>query len=157
MTDDWNLPWTGRCRCERLTLRISAAPLVTFACHCSGCQRMSASAFSMSILVPSDGFEVTSGTTELGGLQGPNQHHYCTFCKTWVFTRPDRLPQFVNVRATMLDDHSWVVPFVDTCKSEGFPWATTGAKHSFPDIPPDEAFGPIMADFAQTSPRPQRR
>ena len=49
---DWKLPWAGGCRCDRLRLLITEAPLVTMACHCAGCQRMSASAFSLSIQLP---------------------------------------------------------------------------------------------------------
>ena len=40
---------------------LSARPLITMACHCTGCQRMTASAFSLSALYPSGGFEVTEG------------------------------------------------------------------------------------------------
>ncbi len=39
----------------------SRPPLATFACHCTGCQRMSSSAYSLSAMVPSDGFEILSG------------------------------------------------------------------------------------------------
>jgi hypothetical protein len=151
---DWKLPWDAGCRCERLRMRISEPPIVTMACHCAGCQRMSASAFSLSILVPSSGFEVTLGEPVIGGLHGPSRHFHCAHCKTWAFTRPDGMDAFVNVRATMLDDHAWYVPFVETSRAEGFPWATTGATHSFPNIPPSEAFGPIVAEFQQRGARP---
>ena len=50
------------------------------------------------------------------------------FCLSWAFTRPDGMDGFVNVRATMLDDHAWFVPFVETSRAEGFPWAVTGAR-----------------------------
>jgi hypothetical protein len=54
----------------------------------------------------------------------------------------------------MLDDHAWFVPFVETCTSEALPWAKTNAAHSFPNIPPPDAFGPIVAEFAATGARP---
>jgi hypothetical protein len=152
---DWKLPWSAGCRCERLRMTISAPPVVTMACHCTGCQRMSASAFSLSILVPASGFAITQGETEIGGLHGPSQHHHCSYCKTWAFTRPDGMDGFVNLRATMLDDHAWFSPFVETCRAEGFPWASTGAVHSFPNILPPEAFGPIVSQFLREGARPQ--
>src|SRR3546814_3083290 len=31
--DDWNLPWTGGCRCGKLRFEISAPPLITMACR----------------------------------------------------------------------------------------------------------------------------
>jgi hypothetical protein len=151
---DWNLPWDARCRCEKLRMRITEAPIVTMACHCAGCQRMTASAFSLSVLVPSSGFAVTAGETVIGGLHGSTRHFHCAHCLSWAFTRPDGMDGFVNVRATMLDDHAWFVPFVETCRAEGFPWAVTGAAHSFPNIPAPESFGPIAADFQQRGARP---
>lgn len=153
---EWELPWTAGCRCDQLRMRISQPPVVTMACHCAGCQRMSASAFSLSILVPSSGFEITAGDAVIGGLHGPTRHYHCAHCKTWTFTRPEGMDAFVNLRATMLDDHSWYTPFVETCRTEGFPWAATGAPHSFPNIPPASAFGPIVAEFQRIGPRPGR-
>lgn len=154
---EWNLPWTARCRCERLQMRVTMAPVVTMACHCTGCQRMTASAFSLSVLLPAAGFEVTAGETEIGGLHGDHRHFHCAYCKSWAFTRPAGMDGFVNLRAMTLDDRAWYVPFVETCTSEAFPWAKTGATHSFPNIPPVEAFGPIVSEFLQLAPRPTPR
>ena len=149
---DWKLPWAARCRCDQVLMRITAPPLVTMACHCTGCQRMTASAFSLSVLVPAAGFEVTQGEPAIGGIHGPDRHFHCPRCKSWLFTRPSGLDTLVNVRATMLDDHSWFAPFVETCTAEALPWAKTPAVHSFPNIPDPSVFGPIVAEFAARGP-----
>lgn len=154
MSDDWKLPWAGRCRCERVQFTVSAAPIVTMACHCLGCQRMTASAFSLSVLVPSVGFTVT-GDVVIGGIHGDTRHFHCDYCKSWMFTRPRGMDELVNVRATMLDDHAWFVPFVETATSEGFGWAKTGAHYSFPNIPGPDAFAPLVEEFAQHAVRPR--
>ena len=151
---DWKLPWTARCRCDRVQMRVSAPPVVTMACHCIGCQRMTASAFSLSILLPVAGFEVTQGEPVIGGLHGATRHYHCPHCKSWLFTRPEGMDAFVNLRATMLDDHGWFRPFVETCTSEGLPWARTGARHSFPSIPAMEVYGPIVTEFAEDGAHP---
>ncbi|MEO6772434.1 MAG: GFA family protein [Kofleriaceae bacterium] len=151
---DWNLPWAAGCRCDRIRLQITAPPIVTMACHCRGCQRMTASAFSLSLLVPAPGFEVTTGEPVIGGLHGPARHFHCDHCKSWLFTRPEGMDAFVNVRATMLDDPRWFVPFVETGTAEALPWANTGAVHSFPNLPAPEVWGPIVAEFARLAPRP---
>ena len=146
--DGWKLPWDGGCRCGGVRIRVTAPPLVTMACHCAGCQRMTASAFSLSVLVPAAGFEVVAGAPVIGGLHGASRHYHCDYCKSWLFTRPEGMDELVNVRATMLDDHAWFAPFVETCRDEGLPWATTGAPHSFVGIPDPSVFGPIVAEFA---------
>lgn len=61
------LPWEGGCRCGQVRLKVSARPLLAMACHCTGCQRMSASAFSLSVAIPTDGFAVTQGPRVLLG------------------------------------------------------------------------------------------
>lgn len=151
---DWQLPLMARCRCERVRMRITGVPILTMACHCVGCQRMTASAYSLSILVPAAGFVVMEGEPVIGGTHGPDRHFHCANCKSWLFTRPEGMDEYVNVRATMLDEHGWFSPFVETCTDEGFPWAKTGAPYSFPNIPGAEAFGPVVADFAVRGPRP---
>lgn len=151
---EWKLPWTAACRCEKIRMRVTAPPIVTMACHCAGCQRMSASAFSLSIFLPSSGFEVTQGEPVIGGMHGESRHYHCEWCKSWLYSQAPQMGPYVNMRATMLDDHSWYAPFVETCTSEALPWARTGAKHSFPNLAPPEAYTPIVAEFAASGPRP---
>ena len=119
--NDWKLPWEGGCLCGGIRFRVSAPPLLTMACHCTGCQKLSASAYSLTIAVPSDGFAVTRGEPVVGGLHGPHKQLYCPHCKNWMFTHPHGLDFFVNVRATMLDEHHWYAPFVEVFTSEKLP------------------------------------
>jgi len=155
--EDWNLPWQGGCRCGKLRFEISAPPLLTMACHCTGCQKMSASAFSLSMAIPESGFRVTQGEAVTGGLHGPQIHHrHCEWCKSWVFTELEPSMGFVNVRPSMLDDAKWFAPFIETYTSEALPWATTGAKHRFSAFPAMEDYGPLVEAFAAQGPRPGR-
>ena len=135
-----SLPMDGGCRCGQLRFRIAEAPMLTSACHCTGCQRMTGSAYSLTVTVPDDGFEVTKGEPVIGGLHGDVEHYHCPHCMSWMFTRPPGRDHLVNVRATMLDDPSWFVPFIETFTSEKLPWATTPAVHSFERFPAMEDF-----------------
>ncbi|MBN8992534.1 MAG: GFA family protein [Rhizobiales bacterium] len=141
----------GGCRCGRVRFRVKAAPLVTMACHCTGCQRMTASAFSLSALYPSDCFEITQGEPAIGGLHGPTRHFFCAHCMSWMFTRPEGADQFVNVRATMLDEAGSYAPFIETYTSEKLAWATTPAVHSFEQFPPMELYPKLLAEYAERS------
>ncbi|MGD2132330.1 MAG: GFA family protein [Maricaulaceae bacterium] len=118
------------------------------ACHCTGCQRMTASAFSLSALYPVDRFAVTQGDPVVGGLRRATRHLYCPDCKSWLFTYIEGVDGFVNVRAMMLDNAHDFRPFVETYTSEMLPWASTGASHSFEKFPPEEQFPNLMAEFA---------
>jgi hypothetical protein len=139
----------GGCRCGKVRFAISKPPLTTMLCHCTGCQHMTASAYSTTIITPIDGFAVTQGETVIGGLHGDQgRHNHCDWCKSWLFTELDPAMGIVNVRATMLDDPSWFVPFAETWTSEALPWARVDVPHSYPEFPPNEDFPKIIAAFA---------
>lgn len=145
---EMNMPLESGCRCGQVRFRAEAPPLLTMVCHCRGCQRMSASAFSLSAAIPSGGFSVTVGETVIGGLHGDQiHHHHCEWCKSWMFTRIEPERGFVNVRATMFDDASWFVPFVETYASAALPWAKTPAKHSFSEFPSMERYQQLVAEY----------
>lgn len=143
------LPADGQCRCGDVRIRLSAQPILTMACHCKGCQRMSSSAFSLSAAIPTNGFEVIRGQPALGGLRNPElRHFFCPQCMTWMFTR--FLPEFVNVRVTMLEDTSWFSPFVETWTKAKLPWVTMPAVYGYAEFPPMEDFATLTAEFAKT-------
>ena len=145
---DWKLPWDGGCRCGKVRIRISAPPLLAAACHCTDCQKMSASAFSLTIGIPAGGFAVTDGEPVIGGLHGPDRHYFCGWCMSWLFTRGEGMDQFVNLRPSMLDRHAWFVPFVEFWTDEKLPWATTTAVHSFAALPRLEEFPALIEQYA---------
>ncbi len=143
-----SLPWTGRCLCGQIHFEVSAPPILTVACHCRGCQRLTASAFSLSAAIPAEGFAVTRGEPVIGALHGPNRHYFCPHCMSWLFTRPHGMDWFVNVRPTIFDEGQACTPFVETMTAEKLPWATTPAVHSFTGFPPDDAYEGLMKEYA---------
>ena len=143
------LPLSGSCRCGRVEIRLTKPPLATSACHCRGCQKMSSSAYSLTAIIPADGFAVTNGEPVIGGLHGPDiHHHFCAHCMTWMFTRPVGM-DFVNVRPTMLDDVAWFRPYMETFASTRLPFAETGAARSFAEFPGTEELGELLEGYAE--------
>jgi hypothetical protein len=142
------IPCEGGCRCERLRFKISAPPLLTMACHCRGCQKMTASAFSLSVAIPTQGFAIIKGEPIVGGMHGAAHHLFCPHCFSWAFTRMEGMDAFVNVRATLLDDAAWYAPFIETQTLEKLPWATVPARHSFERFPAFEAFPALIEEYA---------
>ena len=143
------LPLIGSCRCGDVHVEITIAPLMTAACHCKGCQKMSASAYSLTAMIPVQGFAVTKGVTQRGGIgHGQLNHQFCPRCKTWMFTGIEGIDEFINVRPTMFDETAWFSPFIETMTREKLGWATTPAAHSFAEFPPVEAYQSLMSEFA---------
>lgn len=140
---------TGTCRCGKTAFEITAPPIMTAACHCSGCRKMSSSAYSLTAMVPAPAFRVTRGEPVKGGTKGPDlDHFFCPDCMTWMFTRITQMPDIVNVRPTMLDDPKWSRPFIETMAAEKLAWVELPVVRSYEGFPPPEDFQPLMQDFA---------
>jgi hypothetical protein len=142
------LPLTGSCRCGGLRFRATQAPLITSACHCTGCQKMTSSAFSLSALFAAEAFEVTEGTTVAGGSGPASGHRFCPSCLTWTFTQPPGLEGYVNVRSTLFDDTGWIRPFIETFVCEKLPFAESGAERGFERFPDMDGFPALVADYS---------
>jgi hypothetical protein len=142
-----SLPVEGACMCGQVKMRVSAPPIITMACHCKGCQKLTASAFSLTAMISIDGFEIVAGQTQVGALHGANPYHYCPHCLNWLYTGLAGAP-FVNVRPTMFDVPEWSAPFIESYITEKLPWARTSARHSFAQFPAEADYGRLMAEFA---------
>ena len=150
----WGLPWTGGCRCGRTRIEVTEPPLITSACHCLGCQKMTASAFALTITLPENGLRVTEGEPVIGGLHGETRHNFCPHCLSWMFTRPAGDQGFVNLRAPVLDDHSWFVPFIEVFTEAKLIGVETGALHSYATFPEVSDYPDLVRAFRERGARP---
>ncbi|MGA8135831.1 MAG: GFA family protein [Pseudomonas gingeri] len=139
----------GSCRCGQVAFELHAPPIITTACHCTGCQKMSASAFSLSALVPNEQFVITQGEPVIGGLHGTTRHYFCPHCLSWLFTRPAGNEAIIGVRSSLLDNPRQFAPFIETWTREKLPWVTTGAVHGFEAFPESQDFITLAQQYAQ--------
>jgi hypothetical protein len=138
----------GGCRCGELRFSVAGQPILTTGCHCTGCQRMSGGAYSVTSTWPEEAFELLSGEPVLGGLKGEIRHHHCPNCLSWVYTRAPQIGPFVNVRTTMLDAPPSEPPFLQCYLSEALPWARFEAAHSYEKFPAMEEWPTLLEQFA---------
>ncbi|WP_273821033.1 GFA family protein [Pseudomonas asplenii] len=141
---------TGSCRCGQVTFEVRSQPVMTSACHCVGCQKMSGSAFSLTALFPAEAFSITQGSPMIGGMHGPTRHFFCPHCLSWLFTRPDGSDAFVGVRSSLLDKPERYAPYMETWTREKLPWTSTGAKVGYEAFPDPQDYPALMAAFAAT-------
>jgi len=142
----------GQCRCGAVTFAAAGRPLITMACHCRGCQRMTGGAYSLSSLYPWEAFELTRGEPVLGGIKAGTRHYFCPSCLSWLYTRPEGMDDYVNIRSSLFDDAASHQPFMETHHREALPGAATGAVERFDTAPEPDQFGPLLAAYAEWQP-----
>jgi hypothetical protein len=76
-------PLTGGCQCGAVRYAITAQPLWLFACHCRECQKQSASAFGISLVVRHAAVTLTRGETRTWSRKADSGRTvHCVFCTT---------------------------------------------------------------------------
>jgi hypothetical protein len=135
------LPQTGGCQCGALRYEVTDAPQMVYTCHCTDCQRLTSSAFSMAIVVADGAFRLTGGeprplqkTADSGRV---NTVWICRQCGSWICSAPTP-GSTLRVRAGTLDDTSWLRPTVHFWTRSKQPWvALPEGDRSFATQPAD--------------------
>lgn len=107
-----SLPLTGGCLCGAVRYEVTAAPLGVYACHCTDCQKQSASAFALAVPVPRAVFRITAGSPAAWTRTSPTGatvlSWFCATCACRIYGERDGRPNVLNIRAGSLDDTSWI-------------------------------------------------
>ncbi|MHC1547877.1 GFA family protein [Phyllobacterium sp. K27] len=118
----------GGCFCGKLRYCVTAAPLWTLMCHCTDCQEMTASAFSLCAIIATDSFSITSETQPEGHRKTADNgaistRFVCPECATWTHTQTTSSTEMMIVRPSSLDDHSWFKPVAQLYTRSAQKWA----------------------------------
>jgi hypothetical protein len=122
--NEMKLPQTGGCQCGALRYEITEAPQMVYTCHCTDCQRLTSSAFSMAVVVTAAAFRLTIGeprslqkTADSGRM---TTRWVCPQCGSWICSAPTG--STLRVRAGTLDDTSWLRPTAHFWTRSRQPW-----------------------------------
>lgn len=131
------LPLTGGCVCGAVRYEIAKAPVDVYACHCTDCQRITSSAFSIGVIVPDAAFRTTGKAVRSvpGGVADSGRvksRWTCPDCGVWLFGNPrpgatgDEMVRVV--RGGTLDDTSWLRPSTHFFTRGAQTWVTLQGK-----------------------------
>lgn len=106
----------GGCQCGTVRYAVSGQPKTVVVCHCSECQRISGSAFGMTMVLAKEHFAITKGTLKVFSRtadSGRLMHgHFCPECGTRIFHEKDETAGVVLLRAGTLDVTSDLLPSI---------------------------------------------
>lgn len=121
-------PITGHCLCSAVTFTVDAEPVWQGVCHCSNCQRQTASAFSVIVGVPSkalrvDGSTLSSFKTPSEGYRSTTERWFCSACGSPLYSTIESMPDLAFLKAGTIDDISWLRPTAEIWTRSAQPWA----------------------------------
>lgn len=126
MTSKVGMPQTGGCACGALRYELSAPPLMIYNCHCSNCQKITGSAFTISATIFESALRFTNGAPKrtLWRADSGNERYglFCGDCGSRICNGQAAAPGVLSLRAGTLDDTSWVEPVGDIWTKSAQPW-----------------------------------
>ena len=123
---NWEIPTCGTCQCGSIRYKVTMKPFVVYACHCHECQKLSTSAFSITMLLSSDGFELLSGklkSFERESESGATTICWlCPECGNRIYHGSTGTPGIIRVKPSTLENANDFAPQVHlwTCREQSW-------------------------------------
>jgi hypothetical protein len=98
---------TGRCQCGGVRYEYGGKPGRLYVCHCRECQRLSVSAFSISLEATRAGFRLTQGMPKVWSRSadsgGTVRCNFCPDCGSRLWHEPSADSEFLTIKGGSLD------------------------------------------------------
>jgi len=127
------IPFTGGCHCGVVRYVGTAAPELTFYCHCMDCQKECGGPFSVELYLKKSAVNVEGELSEYDVLSGTRNRvtrKFCTVCGCPIVLESDGYPEYICIKAGSLDDATWLSPEMHIFTSTKQPWV-----HISDDLP----------------------
>lgn len=142
-------PFEGACLCGAVQVRALAIPVLTMMCHCRDCQKLTASAYSLTTMFARDDITIT-GPLRIGGRgTAERRHHFCKSCLGFIYSEIGAAGERINLRSSILDDAAQFAPFLEVMTSEKLPWVHGTVQRSYSRYPADpEGLKTLMTEYS---------
>jgi hypothetical protein len=94
---------SGQCLCGSMHYEISADPVMLANCHCTHCQKASASAYSSNTVVPAEAFKITCDTLTMYLDHGDSplelRRYFCNCCGSPLYTEANAMSGLTIIKA----------------------------------------------------------
>ena len=120
-----NIELAGSCQCGNAHYQIRSDSVVSVACHCNNCRKLSGSAFGISLVVKSADvtFSHNLKTWERPSDTGRrNKAWFCPDCGNRIYHQDPDAPSVVRIRAGTLDNDQIPEPMVHVFAADKVPW-----------------------------------
>lgn len=126
-----SLPLCGGCHCGALRYELAAAPLIIYNCHCTNCQKITGSAFTVAATVPEAALSFVKGTPARVEWKADSGNVrfglFCGACGSRIANGQVPSMGVLSFRCGTFDDTSWVEPVGDIWTRSAMPTMTFGA------------------------------
>ncbi|HXX82556.1 MAG TPA: GFA family protein [Casimicrobiaceae bacterium] len=118
---------TGQCHCGAIRYEAEVDPTRVHACHCTDCQRLSGSAYRVTVGTPSEKFRLLKGTPKIyvktADSGNKRAHAFCDNCGSPVYSSAISDPPWYSLRVGCLDQRAQLPPVKQIWCRSSLGWA----------------------------------
>ncbi len=123
----------GECHCGDIAYEAELDPQKVGICHCTDCQKLSATAFRTVAVVAGDSFRLTRGTpkqyVKVAESGNSRVQAFCPNCGSGLYaTDPGENPKAYNIRAGTVRQRVDLVPQFECWRQSALPWLPENAR-----------------------------
>lgn len=118
----------GACQCGRVTYEADIEPEAVSICHCTDCQRLTGTAYRVSVSTPRERFRITAGDPRLyvkiadSGLK--RLQFFCGNCGSPICTTGEgEEDSYVGIRLGTINQRRELTPRKQVWCSSALPWS----------------------------------
>jgi hypothetical protein len=117
----------GGCLCGAVRYEYAGQPGPSSYCHCDDCKRATGGPYTVGVLSRADKLRLVRGQVKgytTKGDSGKNiTRQFCPECGSPLFTRAEKCPEFVFIKAGSLDEPALIKPGCQTWTERAVAWA----------------------------------
>ncbi|NKB78116.1 MAG: aldehyde-activating protein [Gammaproteobacteria bacterium] len=125
-TIEFQRTYTGECQCGCIVYEINEQPIMLYACHCTDCQKQSASAFGLSLWVPRKAFSLITGEPRFWQTQAESgSSKLCAFCESCgsrIYHTEDHQSPVLSIKAGLVSGARYLRPVAHLWLRSAQPW-----------------------------------
>lgn len=145
------MPLVGHCQCGSIEYTVSEPPIVMLVCHCIDCQKLSASAFSLTMAINRRAFDLVSGRLKTWARPtasgGTAICHFCPDCENRIYHENPEMAEVLRLKPGTLDVTSFIEPDAHVWTMRAQPWVDIPDNIPRYEAQPDVSV--LMRDVAQ--------
>ncbi|MGD2094190.1 MAG: GFA family protein [Phycisphaerales bacterium] len=137
----------GECLCGSVRYESTGNPEDASYCHCDDCKKATGGPYTVGVLVQAAKLRIISGRvkgyTTIADSGRKITREFCPNCGSPLFTRAEKCPDFVFLKAGSLDEPELIKPNCQLWTKRAVPWAYIAENlPSFPEAGPPRADNP---------------
>jgi hypothetical protein len=116
----------GGCHCGKIAYEAEVDPLEVSICHCTDCQRLTGTAFRVSIGASAENFRILRGSPreyiKIADSGAKRLQAFCGDCGTPLFATDAEHPSFYGLRVGNLTQRAELMPTKQIWRCSALPW-----------------------------------